>query len=268
MSTSTTRTAAGRPVADANRRQALAIAAGTGVPVLVVLAVIVGLVAGWPIGAAAGVVAAAGASFAVWRAGTRLLLSRLGAHVAPAADEARLHNLVEGLCATVGITKPAVYVIDDAAANAVALGNDSRAAALVVTRGLLDSLTRIELEGVIAHELAHVERNDIAVATMVAAVGTLLPWTGAGNKLLERFVGESREMEADRVATRLTRYPPGLLKALEKIAPVSDVGASGGRRQVSAAVRSLARSWIAPVPASRHARVDTFSERIELLAEL
>src|SRR5687768_18491578 len=97
-------------------------------------------------------------------------------HARPASPTtyARLHNLVEGLCIAAGLPKPRIYVIEDDAPNAFATGRDPRHAAVAVTTGLMDKLTRIELEGVLAHELSHIKNYDILVSTLaVTLVGVL-----------------------------------------------------------------------------------------------
>ena len=101
----------------------------------------------------------------------------IAASRAKPADEAeyrRYHNLVEGLCIAAGLPKPRLYVVDDPAPNAFATGRNPKHAALAVTTGLLEMMNRVELEGVIAHELAHVKNYDILVTTIaVTAVGTI-----------------------------------------------------------------------------------------------
>ena len=86
----------------------------------------------------------------------------------------RLHNLVEGLCIAGGLPKPRVYVIDDPAPNAFATGRNPKHAAIAVTTGLLEKLNRVELEGVVAHELSHIRNYDILVSTLaVTLVGAV-----------------------------------------------------------------------------------------------
>ena len=89
----------------------------------------------------------------------------------------RLHNIVEGLCIAGGLPKPRLYIVDDDAPNAFATGRDPKHAAVAVTTGLLEKMNRIELEGVLAHELSHVKNYDILVSTlavtMVGAVALL-----------------------------------------------------------------------------------------------
>src|SRR5437764_9681012 len=101
----------------------------------------------------------------------------IAASRAQPADETeyrRYHNLVEGLCIAAGLPKPRLYVVDDPAPNAFATGRNPKHAALAVTTGLLEIMNRVELEGVIAHELSHVKNYDILVTTIaVTAVGTI-----------------------------------------------------------------------------------------------
>src|SRR3954454_12504382 len=168
----------------------------------------------------------------------------------------RLHNLVEGLCIAGGLLKPAVYVIDDPAPNAFATGRNPKHAAIAVTSGLLEKMNRVELEGVVAHELSHIRNYDILVSTLaVTLVGSIallanfgirMMWwnggrerrsgdqNGGGNplaiiglvllvfapiiaKVMQAAVSRRRETLADVSACQLTRYPPGLISALEKL---------------------------------------------------
>ena len=103
----------------------------------------------------------------------------LAASQAKPADESeyrRYHNLVEGLCIAAGLPKPRLYVVDDPAPNAFATGRNPKHAAVAVTTGLLETMNRVELEGVIAHELSHVKNYDILVTTIaVLAVGVIAP---------------------------------------------------------------------------------------------
>lgn len=104
---------------------------------------------------------------------------------------------------------PALYVVYDQVPNACALGRDAASAALVVTSGLLDTMGPIELEGVIAHELAHVKRDDNGVSVIGLTLARL-----AGSSMLRRCVGENREYRADMVGASAVRFPRGLLDAL------------------------------------------------------
>lgn len=168
----------------------------------------------------------------------------------------RLHNLVEGLCIASGLPKPRVYVIEDPAPNAFATGRNPQHAAIAVTTGLLEKMNRVELEGVVAHELSHIRNYDILVSTIaVVLVGTVaivtdlslrMMWWNGGRqhrdgdrsngsnplalvgfillivapvvaKAMQASVSRRRETLADISACQMTRYPPGLIAALEKL---------------------------------------------------
>lgn len=174
----------------------------------------------------------------------------------------RLHNLVEGLCIAGGLPKPRVYVIDDPAPNAFATGRNPKNAAVAVTTGLLEKMNRVELEGVVAHELSHIKNYDILVmtlaVTLVGAVAILtdvalrMMWWNGGRvhrsgdrsdrsnpfallgivllivapliaRAMQAAVSRRRETLADVSAIQLTRYPPGLIAALEKLQADSTV---------------------------------------------
>jgi heat shock protein HtpX len=109
-------------------------------------------------------------SIGSYRFGDRLVLASTRARPATQEQEPRLHNIVEGLAIAAGIPKPAVYVIPEQAPNAFATGRDPEHSSVAVTRGLLDMMDRVELEGVIGHELAHVQDRDILVGTIVATL--------------------------------------------------------------------------------------------------
>lgn len=105
----------------------------------------------------------------------RVALSISQAQPADPARDAQLINIVEGLSLAAGIPAPRVYRIDDDAPNAFATGRDPEHAAVAVTTGLMDKLTRDQIEGVVAHELAHVKNRDILVMTIsVTLIGTVL----------------------------------------------------------------------------------------------
>jgi heat shock protein HtpX len=163
---------------------------------------------------------------------------------------------VEGLALAAGIPKPAVYVIPEKAPNAFATGRDPQHSSVAVTQGLLDMMNRVELEGVVAHELSHVKDRDILVGTVVATlVGSvvlmaefMLRWFWWGGRrsgdgegkqglailavaglvlavlapiiaqVIKLTMSRRREYLADAQGAMLTRYPPGLASALRKLA--------------------------------------------------
>ncbi|MGH2736140.1 MAG: M48 family metalloprotease [Actinomycetota bacterium] len=105
----------------------------------------------------------------------KIALSASRAQPADPTTYNQLHNIVEGLSIAAGIPKPGVYVVQDEAPNAFATGRDPEHAAVAVTTGLLDKMNRDELEGVIAHELSHVQNRDILVMTIaVTLVGVIV----------------------------------------------------------------------------------------------
>ena len=167
----------------------------------------------------------------------KVALAVTGAKPADGPEYQRYHNLVEGLCIAAGLPKPRLYVIQDSAPNAFATGRNPKHSALAVTTGLLEIMNRVELEGVIAHELSHVKNYDILASTVaVTAVGTiaLLSDIGPGAilalvaigflvfapiaaYLMQFAMSRKRELLADATGVQLTRYPPGLLSALKKL---------------------------------------------------
>lgn len=206
----------------------------------------------------------------------------------------RLHNLVEGLCIAGGIPKPRVYVIEDPAPNAFATGRNPKNAAIAVTTGLLEKMNRVELEGVLAHELSHIKNYDILISTIaVTAVGVVVllsdiglrfMWFGgrrsrsdsAGNnplglvlvllslaliilapffaQVMKMAVSRNREYLADASGVELTRYPPGLIAALEKLQADSTV--------VHHATKATAQMWIEEPLETEHGKSGAWSNRL------
>jgi heat shock protein HtpX len=115
-------------------------------------------------------VVAAALSIGSYRYGDRLVLASTRAREVTAEQEPRLHNLVEGLALAAGVPKPRVYVVPEQAPNAFATGRDPEHSSIAVTQGLLDMMNRVELEGVLAHELSHVVDRDILFGTIVATL--------------------------------------------------------------------------------------------------
>ncbi len=120
-------------------------------------------------GAVFGIIIAAGMTFTAYWKSDSVALAATRAQPASEDDYPRLHNLVEGLSLAAGIPKPRVYVVHDPAPNAFATGRDPENAAVAVTTGLMEVMSRTELEGVLAHELAHIRNYDIRVTTIAVA---------------------------------------------------------------------------------------------------
>ena len=155
----------------ANKRKTVLLVLGA-----LVLFGIVGYVIGWLyltsgwVGLGIALAIAAAMSIASYRFGDRLVLASTRAQAVSPEAEPRLHNIVEGISIAAGVPKPAVYVVPEQAPNAFATGRDPEHSSIAVTQGLLDMMNRVELEGVIGHELAHVQDRDILVGTIVATL--------------------------------------------------------------------------------------------------
>ena len=134
-------------------------------------ALILGLLyATGPYGLVGAVALAVVLSFASYFAGDRIVLASTRARQVTPQEQPRLHNIVEGLSIAAGIPTPRVYVIPERAPNAFATGRNPEHSSVAVTEGLLETMNRVELEGVIGHELAHVVDRDILVGTIVATL--------------------------------------------------------------------------------------------------
>ncbi len=139
-------------------------------------------------------------TFGSYFASDKLVLAVSKAKPVSKQDYPHLYNVVEGLALAAGLPKPRCYIIDDTAPNAFASGRNPKNAIVVVTTGLLEKLNRVELEGVIAHEMAHIKNYDILVQTlavvMVGVIALLSDW------ILRSFFwgrrGRSRSSSRDR----------------------------------------------------------------------
>lgn len=187
----------------------------------------------------------------------KLVLATSGAKEIKKSDDPELFRTVENLCIGDGLPMPRIYIINDSSPNAFATGRDPKHAIVCVTSGILNKLDKVELEGVIAHELSHVKNYDIrlmgVVAILVGFIALLANlfmqqlWFGGfgGNRedrggnnlqaiflligiifailspivatLIQLAVSRKREFLADASGALLTRYPEGLASALEKI---------------------------------------------------
>jgi len=214
---------------------------------------------GGPIGILIAVAVAGALSISSYRYGDRMVLASTRAKEVTADEQPRLHNIVEGLAIAAGVPKPRIYVVPEQAPNAFATGRDPQHSSLAVTEGLLSTMNRVELEGVIGHEMSHVVDRDILYGTIVATlVGAavllseffLRSWWWSGGRggrrggdsggsglelaifivgfalmalaplagqLIKLSVSRNREYLADAQGVMLTRYPPGLISALQKL---------------------------------------------------
>ena len=242
----------------ANKRKTVVLVAAA-ILLLGAVGYVIGLLyASGPVGLVGAVALAIVMSLVSYFSGDRIVLASTRARPVTPQEQPRLHNIVDGLSIAAGIPKPKVYVIPERALNAFATGRDPQHSSVAVTEGLLEAMNRVELEGVIGHELAHVVDRDILVGTIVATlIGAVVLiseffmrswWWSGGRKgggkdsgggasaiifavglvllvlapiigqLVRLAVSRNREYLADAQGALLTRYPPGLASALRKIA--------------------------------------------------
>ena len=278
--------------------------------VFLVFAIVLGYVIGYawigdPVGALFGLAIAFAlgtiSGLVSYFAGDKMVLAASRAKEITHEDAPRLFNVVEEVTIAGGLPMPKVYIIQDTAPNAFATGRDPEHASVAVTSGLLDKLSRDELQGVVAHEMAHVGNYDIRYAMLVGIlVGTTVLisdfflrglWFGGGRsregggyvqvimlvvaillailaplfaRLLQMSISRQREYLADATAVRLTRNPDGLADALQKI--------SGDREVLEVANRATAHLYIVnPVKSFEKRAKGLFSthppieERIKIL---
>jgi heat shock protein HtpX len=148
------------------------------------------------------------------------LASAMGAQ--PLADGARprLESVTESVAMAVGVSPPELYVIDSPSLNAVAWGGGSGPARCAFTTGLLDSMDRVQLEAVVGHQLAVVRNGGLGVVTVgTALLGPIAkgPLEAAVASFVHRTVRARSVVVADLEGARATRYPPGLVAALERV---------------------------------------------------
>lgn len=239
-----------------NKRKSALLIVGFAVFVALIGAVVGYLIGGGATSSVIALVIAAVMAFGSYWKSDSIALAVSRAKPTDPQTYQRLHNLVEGLCIAGGLPKPRVFVIEDAAPNAFATGRNPQHAAIAVTTGLLEKMNRVELEGVVAHELSHIRNYDILVSTLaVTLVGTIailtdlsirMMWWNGGRvsregdrqgganplalvgflllivapivaRVMQAAMSRRRETLADVSACQLTRYPPGLISALEKL---------------------------------------------------
>ena len=189
---------------------------------------------------------------------SKVALAMNGAHEIQQKDNPRLYRIVENLSITTGLPMPKVYIVNDPAPNAFATGRDPKHASVAATTGLLDILDDSELEGVMAHEMGHVQNYDIRVMMIVFACVSIIGllsdfmirmfWFGGNRResnnthpiililaivmavlapivatLVQLAVSRRREFLADATGALTTRYPDALASALKKISQTGSV---------------------------------------------
>ncbi len=236
------------------------------------------------------IILAAGIIYAVimYYTGSRTAMTVNGAREITKKDNPRLWRIIENLSITDGLPMPRVFIINDPAPNAFATGRNPDHAMVCATTGLLDIMDDTELESVFAHELGHVKNYDIRVSmvafAMVAIVAILadviiqFTWFGGGSRerenegqagqillligiiaailapvvatLIQLAISRQREYLADATSALTTRYPEGLISALEKI----DKAGSALKRQNTATAHFFFAS-----PLKQHSLTNLFS---------
>src|SRR6266516_7265059 len=210
---------------------------------------------GYLIGGAGGavialVIASATNLFAYWNS-DRMVLSMYGAHEVDRHSAPELVGLVAELAGRAGLPMPRVFVMDEAQPNAFATGRNPQNAAVAVTTGLMQSLSREELAGVIAHELAHVKNHDTLLMTITATIAgaiSMLAQFGmffGGHRdnnnglgvvgtlamvilapiaamIVQMAISRTREYAADELGARTTGRPDALASALAKISATAE----------------------------------------------
>ncbi|MDD4688299.1 MAG: M48 family metalloprotease [Eubacteriales bacterium] len=253
------------------------------------------------------VVIALGSSLVSYFNCDKMVLAISGARPADQASDRLVKNTIEGLCIAAGLPMPKVYIIDDPVANAFATGRDPKHAVVAVTTGLLEKMDSYELEGVLAHELAHIGNRDILLSTVVTVMvgiaviisdmwSRMLFWGGGrrrsdndnngsnailviiglvfmilaplAGQLMKMALSRNREYLADATAVKFTRNPDGLISALRKL--------SSQTEPVSRATNATANLYITnPMNALNGKKVSNLfsthppiEERIEALRNL
>jgi len=169
----------------------------------------------------------------------RVVLGMIGARELPVGEAPLLHSTVERLAARAGIAKPRLYLIPDGLPIAAATGRGIRSSALAVSTGCVAACAPAELEGVLAHEIAHVRLHDVQVQTAAAVSAAVLLETSRIGGWFERallfvlgpiaaacvhlLVSPKRELAADRYAATLCDSPHGLADALLRLEQAAEL---------------------------------------------
>lgn len=236
----------------------------------------------------------------------KIVLSISGAREADKKKDFHFYTVAENLAIASGLPTPKLFVIEDSAPNAFATGRDPEHAVVCATRGLLDKLSRTELEGVVAHELSHIKNYDIRLMSLVSVMAGMVAllgdwflrstWRGSRNRdkdganslililgiffailspiiaqLIQLAISRRREFLADASGVAITRQPNGLISALKKI--------STDREPLEVANKATAHLYIAsPFKDKNQGTVGWFAnlfnthppitERIKILSQM
>ena len=233
-------------------------------------------------------------------ASDKIVLTMTGAKVITEEDHPQLYNLVQEIVIASGLPMPKIAIVNDAAPNAFATGRNPERAVIAFTTGLLEKMDREQIQGVVAHELAHVANRDTLVSAVAATTAGALAlmsdllirmmWFGGNRQrnsgsnplalvaalvalilapiaatLLRSAISRRREALADATAIAYTRNPAGLRRALETLAEDSTV--------VNQKSTAVAHVWIeSPLDARSTAKLfathPPIEERIALLRKM
>lgn len=185
-----------------------------------------------------------------YKISTAITLKMNGAEPISKKDASEFYSIVESLSITAGLPMPKLYIINDSSMNAFAAGTNPENSVICVTTGLLENMDKVEIEGVMAHEISHIKNYDIRVSMVAVALTAVI---GMLSDIVLRFIflndddddsknpitlilglffvlispllatitrlaiSRQREFLADATAVSLTRYPDGLISALEKL---------------------------------------------------
>ena len=185
-----------------------------------------------------------------YKISTTITLKMNGAESISKKDAPEFYSIVESLSITAGLPMPKLYIINDSSMNAFAAGTNPENSVICATTGLLESMDKVEIEGVMAHEISHIKNYDIRVSMAAVALTAVI---GVLSDIVLRFIflndddedsknpialvlglffvlispllatitrlaiSRQREFLADATAVSLTRYPDGLISALEKL---------------------------------------------------
>ena len=243
-------------------------------------------------------------AFFSYYSGDSMILRMSGAKLIQHGDDPELYNVVEEMAIASAVALPPVYLIEDTAMNAFATGRDPEHAALAITRGLRETLTRDELQAVIAHEMSHVRHYDIRLAMLLATLVGLvvlvcdsLPRTlrragrrsrgrrGGGAmlilaialaiiapffaKFIQLAASRQREYMADAGAVELTRNPEAMILALKRLGGDKEVLEVANRATAHMYIVQPIKKWEARAKGmfATHPSIDDRVRRIELLGK-
>ena len=243
-------------------------------------------------------------AFFSYYSGDSMILRMSGATLIEHGDDPELYNVVEEMAIASAVPLPPVYLIEDTAMNAFATGRDPEHAALAITRGLRETLTRDELQAVIAHEMSHVRHYDIRLAMLLATLVGLvvlvcdsLPRTlrhagrrsrgrrGGGAililaivlaiiapffaKFIQLAASRQREYMADAGAVELTRNPEAMILALKRLGGDKEVLEVANRATAHMYIVQPIKKWEARAKGmfATHPSIDDRVRRIELLGK-